>query len=69
MKIFQDYRTYLAIAAIIAGVLLWFNLPKRVEKVEQVVAQLSNISVEQKVIVNQLKDNQRMLIGLHLKGE
>jgi hypothetical protein len=67
----KTIMSYIGAATVIAGLItaiaLHAGLPKRVDKVENDVDRWAEVSIEQKVLISELKDNQRLLIENQIK--
>lgn len=65
MSILKDWRLYASLAAIIAGILLWLNLPNRMDKAEEQLIEMQRQDVRQTIILENTVKNQDRLISLH----
>ncbi len=67
MDLLKNWKFYASIAAIVAGILLWLNLPKRVTNTEKQIVEMQKLDIKQTAILDNTVKNQDRLISLHEK--
>ena len=63
-ELLTDLRVYAAIAVLLGGVFVSMDIPNRVKRNEEDIDKWKEVTIEQKAILQETKNNQKLLIEI-----